>query len=348
MALDQPTNGANVGSFFTVAGWVVDLGTDANTGIDAVHVWAYPTSGPAKFLGVASYGGTRSDVGAIYGVQFSNSGFALAVSGLGMGTYTLVVYPHSSVTGQFAAPKTVLVTVAPQPLMSVDTPRNNSVTGTTTFAVSGWALDRLATSGSGVDAVHVWAYPQGGGSPIFIGTATLGGARADVGAVFGAQFSTAGFSLNATLPAGAYQLVTYAHLVSTASFSLSQTVNITAGPVSSPLMSVDQPGDSAVVSKTGFTVGGWAIDRGSSSTTGVDAVHVWAFPTNGSAGIFMGVGSPVPRPDVAGIYGANFLNCGFSVSGTLPIGNYTLVAYAHSTVSGTFNQSKTVSSITVQ
>jgi hypothetical protein len=348
MALDQPTNGATFGSSFTVSGWAVDLGADANTGVDAVHLWAYPTSGPAQFLGVASYGSSRVDVGALYGTQFSQSGFALGVSSLGVGTYTLVVYPHSSVTGQFAAPKTVSITIAPQPLMSIDAPRNDSVTSATTFSVSGWALDKAAVSGSGVDAVHVWAFPAGGGSPIFGGVATLGGARPDVGAVFGTQFSTAGFSLNVTLPDGAYQLVTYAHLVSTGAFSIAQAVSITTGTVSSPLMAVDTPGNSAVVSKNGFAVSGWAIDRAASSTSGVDAVHVWAFPTSGGAGIFVGVGSPVARPDVATIYGPNFLNAGFSVSGSLPTGNYTLVVYAHSIVTGTFNQSNAVPNLAVQ
>jgi hypothetical protein len=348
MALDAPANGSNVGTAFTVAGWAIDTGAVSGTGVDAVHVWAYPSSGPGLFVGVASYGGARSDVGAIYGARFSNSGFALNVSGLALGTYTLVIYPHSSVTGQFAPATTRTITIAPQPLMSVDTPTKNAITGTNTFGVAGWALDRSATSGTGVDAVHVWAYPAGGAPPIFGGVATLGGARPDVGAAYGSQFSNAGFSLNVTLPSGNYQLVASIHLLSTGAFSLSQAVDITAGAVSSPLMAVDTPSNSAVVSKNGFTVAGWAIDRGSITGTGVNAVHVWAYPTNGGAGIFVATGLPVARPDVASLYGANFLNSGFSATGTLPAGTYTIVVYAQSTVTGTFNQSRSLLNLIVQ
>jgi hypothetical protein len=45
-----------------------------------------------------------------------------------------------------------------------------------------------------------------------------------------------------------------------------------------------------------------------------------------------------PRSDVAAVYGSQFTNVGFSVRGSpLPPGRYAIVAYAHSTVSGTFN-----------
>jgi hypothetical protein len=42
------------------------------------------------------------------------------------------------------------------------------------FVVGGWAFDRGARTGTGIDAVHVWAYPADGGEPAFLGSAAIG------------------------------------------------------------------------------------------------------------------------------------------------------------------------------
>jgi glucose/arabinose dehydrogenase len=110
-AIDSPPAGY-VSSPFTVAGWAIDLGSREHTGIDTVHVWAYPASGARPiFAGVARYGDERPDIGATFGDQFSSSAFALAVDNLPPGTYDLAVYPHSAVTGDFHGAKVVRVTV---------------------------------------------------------------------------------------------------------------------------------------------------------------------------------------------------------------------------------------------
>ena len=76
--------------------------------------------------------------------------------------------------------------------MWVDTLTPNS-TQTQPFKVAGWALDLGSASGSGVNTVHVWAYPNpGSGQPaIFIGAATYGNARPDVGDAIDAAAVTA-------------------------------------------------------------------------------------------------------------------------------------------------------------
>jgi len=51
------------------------------------------------FLGAAAYGGSRPDVGALYGEQFRDSGYSLSVTGLPVGFHHLVVYARSTVTG---------------------------------------------------------------------------------------------------------------------------------------------------------------------------------------------------------------------------------------------------------
>ena len=95
-----------------LGGWAVDVAAPSGTGIDTIHVWAFPASGGAPtFAGVPALGGVRPDVGAFFGSQFTASGYNMLVSGLAPGTYDVVVYAHSSVTNAFAAAQVVRVTV---------------------------------------------------------------------------------------------------------------------------------------------------------------------------------------------------------------------------------------------
>jgi hypothetical protein len=102
--IDTPRAG-EVESTFTIAGWAIDQAARTGTGIDAVHVWAYPAAGGEPiFLGVANYGDVRADVAATLGEQFGASSFSLVVNGtLAAGDYQIVVYPHSAVAGDFRA-----------------------------------------------------------------------------------------------------------------------------------------------------------------------------------------------------------------------------------------------------
>jgi hypothetical protein len=351
MVIDSPTAGSLVGSNVTLAGWTIDrnAGPADGSGIDSVHVWAYPSVGAPFFAGIATVGISRPDIGNVYGPSFTTAGYSLHISGLAPGAYTLVAYPHGAISQQFGPPTTVAISVPNTlPQMSLDTPIQSSVLGSTSFAVSGWAFDGAAASGVGIDAVHVWAFPIDGGSATFVGAAALGGSRADVANAYGAQFNNTGFSLMATLASGTYQLVAYAHVASTGRFDISQTVAITVAPMSVPVMAVDAPMTSSVVSSGGFMIAGWAIDRGATADSGVDGVHVWAFPTNGAPAVFVGIAGRNARPDVAGVYGGNFVNAGFTLIGALPPGTYTMVVYAHSSVTLTFNQSRVIPNVVVQ
>ena len=40
--------------------------------------------------------------------------------------------------------------------------------------VGGWAADLDAAAGTGIDTLHVWAYPLAGGPPVFQGTTQYG------------------------------------------------------------------------------------------------------------------------------------------------------------------------------
>ncbi len=114
MVLDTPVLGSEVVPPFVVAGWAIDLAAWSGTGVDAVHVWAYPTPGSGAtplFLGVADPGGVRPAVGASYGDRFAPSGYELTVFGLAPGVYDVVAYAHSTVTGTFNNAHVVRVTV---------------------------------------------------------------------------------------------------------------------------------------------------------------------------------------------------------------------------------------------
>jgi hypothetical protein len=112
VVIDIPTSQQDVGQPFMLAGWAADLNAEAGTGIDTLHVWAYPLTGaPPIFLGTASYGGARPDVAAVHGDQFRESGYGLVVGGLPHGNYDIAVFGWSSVSGGFVPPTIVRVTV---------------------------------------------------------------------------------------------------------------------------------------------------------------------------------------------------------------------------------------------
>jgi hypothetical protein len=105
------------------------------------------------------------------------------------------------------------------------------------FTIAGWAIDPSAPmDGAGIDTLHVWAYPLGGGGsgfgirsvPIWIGVASHGGLRPDVASAYGDRFAQSGYGIDAAgLPAGTYDIVVYAHSVATNSFTIARTVRVT-------------------------------------------------------------------------------------------------------------------------
>ncbi len=112
VAIDTPAPNANVARSLVIAGWALDVDGQTGTGIDAVHVWAYPAGGGDPiFVGAASYGGARPDVARIYGERFRKSGYGIVVDSLPPGTYNLAVFAWSTAKGGFIPAKVVRVTV---------------------------------------------------------------------------------------------------------------------------------------------------------------------------------------------------------------------------------------------
>jgi hypothetical protein len=337
--IDTPAGGST-SQPFQMAGWALDLASLGGSGIDAVHVWAYPSNGgPPAFVGSAAYGDARPDVGAAFGSRFTSSGFHLGITGLAPGEYDLVAYPHSTISGTFEAGTVVRTTLGTGIAMNVDIP-GSTANVQTRFTVAGWAVDRSASAGPGVDAVHVYAYPESGPG-VFLGAAVYGLARPDVGAVFGAQFTDSGFSLAVPrLQQGRYRLVVFARSRVSKAFEISQTIDVTVK--SNAIMNIDIPANNATVSIP-FRIGGWAIDLGAASGSGVDVVHAYAYHADGPP-VFLGAPAYGGlRSDVAAAFGSRFASSGFGMTaaGLVP-GRYTIVVYGRSTVTGNFDVAQTV------
>ena len=348
MAIGAPTTGATLAQPFYMSGWAIDQSAPSGSGVDTVHVWAFPSGGGSpSFVGAASYGAMRPDVASLFGTSFSNSGWSLPIRGLAPGTYTLQAYAHSTVTGTFNQNQGVAgVVVQANPQLVIDAPAPAS-TLVQPFNLSGWALDFAAATGSGVDAVHVWGFPNpgSGAPPILFGAATYGTPRPDVGAFFGAAFTNSGYNLTVNgIAPGAYQINVYARSTVTGTFSIVRTVQATL--VEPALMALDGPAAGSSVSQP-FNISGWAIDRSAPAGTGVDTVHVWAYhnPGSGTPPVFVGTATyGAARGDVGAIFGSRFTPSGYAlqVNGLAP-GPYLLVVYARSTATGAFNNFRMVS-----
>lgn len=346
LIVDTPLNGATVGQPFQVSGWAIDRGAPAGTGVDSIHIYAFPNPGSGAagiFIG-STYGQSRPDVGAAFGAQFTNSGYSAITSALPAGPYLIGVYAHSSVSGSTLL-RSVTINVTGGPAMSVEQPSPGAVVQQP-FMISGWAFDGAAPSGTGVDTVHVWGYPNpgSGAAPVFVGVAQYGGNRPDVGALYGGRFTNSGFHITARgLQPNVYQFVAFAHSTATGTFNQNRAVTVTVQ--NTPAMALDSP--PAGTRPLPFTVSGWAVDLASATGTGVDSVHVWAYPNPGSGQPPIGLGIAtygVNRPDVGNIFGARFAPSGYTLTvNSLQRGiTYDIVVYSHSTVSNRFDAFRVV------
>jgi glucose/arabinose dehydrogenase len=208
--IESPGAGAVVRQPFALAGWALDASAP-DAGIATLHVWAFPASGaPPQFLGVANHGGNRPDVAAIFGPQFGPTAYHINIAGLAPGSWTIAVYGWVNAMHGFGTVATVPVVIEPSSLVTIDIPGNFS-TLDSSFVIGGWAIDHAAPSGTGIDTIHIWAYPADGAPPVFLGVPSFGD-RPDVTAAFGSQFYGAGYGLAVTtLPAGPWYIVVYAH-----------------------------------------------------------------------------------------------------------------------------------------
>jgi hypothetical protein len=263
----------------------------------------------------------------------------------GTGTGTGVINVDFAANSGDAA-RTTTIEIAGQPFtitqtgrpiasdLNLDTPTGGTVS--TPFLIAGWALNRHAASGTGVDAIHLYLTPAGGATT-FLGVATYGAARADLAALFGSQFIGSGFtfSVNGLAP-GTYTLSVFAHDAMTNTFDASRSVTFTVlRPVPDPHIAIDTPTSNQTVTSA-FEVGGWLLDAGATTGTGVDDVKIYVqLPGAPAPGVFIGHGRlGLARADVGALYGARFNNVGFhfTITGLSPSLGDTLWVIGHDTL----------------
>ena len=91
--------------------------------------------------------------------------------------------------------------------------------------------DLGATEGTGVTTLHAWAYPASVARRSSSAPRAYGGARPDVAAVHGDQFTDSGFGLIAQgLPTGDYDLALFAWSTETMGFIAPSVVRVTVRP----------------------------------------------------------------------------------------------------------------------
>jgi hypothetical protein len=333
--VDGPPNGTGVGSSFLVGGWALDpaAGPGSGPGVNLVSVHNGTTCA-ASILAQAAPSLARADVRAFFGLDasYTNSGFSLSVTPPVFGLFTYTVCARSAIDNQYHASTTRTVRIS-SPLMNVDGP-GQGATVPLTFAVGGWALDRGAAAGPGVDLVRIFQGATCSGTVLT--DATLGGSRPDVQAAFGLSpsFANSGFTATITLPSGAQQFTACARSTVTGAFAAQMTRSLT---VSDTRLNVDGPANGAGVLQP-FAIGGWAFDAAAASGPGVDLVRIFAGSGCGGTAVADAT-LGLSRPDVRAFFGLppSFNNTGFSATVTLPgIGLQTYTVCAHSTVTGTF------------
>jgi hypothetical protein len=345
MVVETPPESAALGDSFTLRGWAFQEGARSGTGVDAIHVWAYPAEGGAPlFVGAGTLGDARPDIGAIFGERFADAGFHLDVTGLADGRYTLVVFGRSATSRTFNVRRTILVTVR-RPTVDVRLHIDIPLAGTVgpNFRVAGWALNLGAISNHGIEAIHAWAYPQNGTPPFFLGSATLGGARPDVAAAMGAQFGTSGFSLNVTgLAPGSYLLALFPKALGHP-FRWAEALTVTVAAPERRLWTVIDIPTAGILPGGAFRVAGWAALEGGTAPD-IATIHVWAYPVGGGEPVFLGLPTlGGTRPDVAAFLGhAGYSTSGFNLATTLPPGTWDLAVFVSPVGSDGFADARVV------
>jgi hypothetical protein len=106
---------------------------------------------------------------------------------------------------EMVLPIDISLTITQARYMMMTAPAGGS-TVTLPFTVRGWAIDTAVPTGTGVDAVDIYAIPSGG-SAFLLGRAVYGQSRPEVGSTHGARFTNSGFEYQvAALGSGSFRI----------------------------------------------------------------------------------------------------------------------------------------------
>ncbi len=340
IAVEQPAAGASVQGLVAIGGWAVDEAAPTGTGVDQMQLYVDGPYPSGTLVAVMNYGLSRPDVGAYLGnARFNNSGYSYTWDSttVAPGSHSLVIYAHSTVAGWVYVTRTVTVNAAPPVQIAIDNPATGGTfAGATT--VSGWAVDQLASSGTGIDQIQLYVdgpYPTG----TLVAVIAYGQARPDVANYLGnARFTNSGYSYRwdiSQLNPGTHTAVVYAHSTVRGWAYASRSFSVQSPPA--PLIAIDSPPSGSTAHGT-LALRGWAVDQAVPSGTGIDQIQLYLdgpYPT-GTLVAILPYGQS--RPDVGSYLGnARFTNSGYSYNWSitgLSTGQHTLVIYAHSTARG--------------
>ena len=179
---------------------------------------------------------------------------------------------------------TGMLNVLGGPAMAIDVPASGAAAGQP-LVVRGWAVDTAVTSGSGIDAVHVYVTPAGG-APLFLGAAQYGTSRPDVAQTTARSSHSADSRCgpSTVLAPGAYTITAYGHSAASGTFNVSHAVAVTLKAPVAPVGAVDTPADNVTVAgELGVT--GWAVDE-----AGIRDVNIYRspLPAEGTDLVFIG------------------------------------------------------------
>jgi len=179
--------------------------------------------------------------------------------------------------------------------ITIDSPSPGAVVSSS-LLIRGWALDPTQSDGSGISGVSLYLDGEAGTGAV-LGAATLGQFRPDVDAFFSRPSSQPGWSFAwnlGTVAPGSHTVYIYAQDACGSPFvALSIVVSPAAITVDRP------PAEGNVTEAQPLSVGGWAVDPGVPTGSGIDAVHVYV---DGEAGGGAAVGAAAigqARADVA-------------------------------------------------
>ena len=253
-SLDAPTNNSVVtDGNLQIRGWALD-----EAGVKEVRVYI-----DNKDFGTITYGTTRTDVNKAYPGYSSgnNAGFdgKIDVSSLTSGNKNVVV----KITSNDGTSKDIERTITIQKLQSrssLDEPTNNSIAGSTTLKVRGWALDS-----SGIKEVRVYVDGKD------LGTVTYGTKRTDVNKAYpgyssGDNAGFEGFVDISSIGTGTKKLSVKITANDGTTQTIDRTINVQRLQSRSNL---DEP-NNKITAKSTLKVRGWALD-----SSGVKEVRVY-------------------------------------------------------------------------